>query len=54
MLVYFTAIWYLLGHLVFLVFWVYFSRFGMLYQENLATPSLAATLHPSNTISGHT
>jgi hypothetical protein len=38
-LVYFTAIWYILWPFgTFLVILVYFSRFGMLYQEKSGNP----------------
>jgi hypothetical protein len=38
-LVYFTAIWYIAFSFgVFVAIWVYFSSFGMLYQEKSGSP----------------
>jgi hypothetical protein len=40
-LVYFVAIWYILG----LCVWYIFPRFGMLYQEKSGNPGLDACFH---------
>jgi hypothetical protein len=40
---YFTAIWYIYGHLIyFVVILVYFSRFGMLCKEKSGNPGMKA------------